>query len=80
VAKATELVPANHTIFGWHVNDIANTIKQLESKGVTFERYEGMNQDEHGVWVSPSGAKVAWFKDPDGNSLSLTQLVNNHDV
>jgi catechol 2,3-dioxygenase-like lactoylglutathione lyase family enzyme len=65
--------PAPFTILGWSVSDIATTVKSLRKKGVEFERYEGMQQDRLGVWSSPSGAKVAWFKDPDGNVLSLTE-------
>src|SRR6266566_671373 len=59
--------PAPFTILGWSVSDIARTVKDLHEKGVKFERYEGMQQDRLGVWSSPGGAKVAWFKDPDGN-------------
>jgi catechol 2,3-dioxygenase-like lactoylglutathione lyase family enzyme len=66
--------PAAFTILGWTVPDIAETIRALDKKGVLFERYEGMDQDALGVWTSPSGAKVAWFKDPDGNVLSLTEI------
>jgi catechol 2,3-dioxygenase-like lactoylglutathione lyase family enzyme len=64
---------APFTILGWSVGDIAKAVKTLHDKGVTFERYPGMGQDEKGVWNSPSGAKVAWFKDPDGNVLSITE-------
>ena len=74
IAKVDELVPAVHTVLGWHVSDISTTVESLSTRGVLFARYNGMDQDEFGVWVSPSGAKVAWFKDPDGNNLSLTQL------
>lgn len=74
VQKVEELSPARHTVLGWHVSDIRAEIEELKRKGVIFERYEGLLQDEQGVWVSPSGAKVAWFKDPDGNTLSLTQF------
>ena len=49
------------------------TMRGLIKKGVVFERYDGMNQDELGVWTSPSGARIAWFRDPDGNVLSITQ-------
>jgi catechol 2,3-dioxygenase-like lactoylglutathione lyase family enzyme len=52
----------------------AARIGELTSKGVCFERYPGLPQDELGAWTTPSGAKVAWFKDPDGNTLSLTQF------
>ena len=74
VAIADEFEPANHTVLGWNVIDIASTVKDLVARGVIFEAFEGMPQDEYGIWDSPSGAKVAWFKDPDGNCLSLTQL------
>ena len=66
--------PAAFTILGWTVSDIAETIRALGKKGVLFERYEGMTQDTLGVWKSPSGARIAWFKDPDGNVLSITQI------
>jgi len=73
VTKVEEFIRAEHTVFGWYVNNIEETVKDLVTAGVVFEVYEGMLQDENGVWVSPSGAKVAWFKDPDGNNLSITQ-------
>jgi catechol 2,3-dioxygenase-like lactoylglutathione lyase family enzyme len=64
-----------HTVLGWEVEDIAATIKALKAKGVRFTIYDGMGQDELGVWSAPGGrAKVAWFLDPDGNNLSLTQF------
>jgi catechol 2,3-dioxygenase-like lactoylglutathione lyase family enzyme len=66
--------PMGMTVLGWTVEDIAGTVDALRERGVTFERYPGMTQDDAGVWASPSGAKVAWFKDPDGNLLSLTQF------
>jgi catechol 2,3-dioxygenase-like lactoylglutathione lyase family enzyme len=62
-----------HTVLGWLVPDIAAATSQLSSRGVQFERYGGMDQDESGVWTAPSGDRVAWFKDPDGNTLSLSQ-------
>ena len=65
--------PAPHTVLGWTVEDIHATMAGLVARGVAFERYPGLDQDEEGVWRSPSGARVAWFKDPDGNVLSLTQ-------
>ena len=65
--------PATFTILGWSVGDIGKTVEGLGKKGVKFERYPGMQQDQKGVWTSPSGAKVAWFKDPDGNVLSVTE-------
>lgn len=74
VTNVGKLVVAPYTVLGWHVNDIAATVKTLQQSGVKFERYAGMAQDELGIWQSPSGARVAWFKDPDGNTLSLTQV------
>ena len=71
---AKELPPAHGTVLGWQVPKIAATVQNLGRFGVRFERYEGMDQDELGIWSSPSGAKVAWFKDPDGNVLSLTEF------
>lgn len=74
VQKVEELIPATHTILGWEVSDIHATIKELRKRGVRFERFAGLAQDKSGVWTSPQGAQVAWFKDPDGNTLSLTQF------
>ena len=73
VSTVPEFKPAPFTILGWHVSDIENTVRSLQKAGVKFERYSGMQQDALGIWNSPSGAKVAWFKDPDGNILSVTQ-------
>jgi catechol 2,3-dioxygenase-like lactoylglutathione lyase family enzyme len=66
--------PAAHTILGWMVEDITAEVRALAGRGVVFTRYEGMGQDEDGVWTAPSGDRVAWFTDPDGNTLSLTQF------
>ena len=74
VQKVKELRPARHTVLGWEVNDIRAEIAELTKKGFRFERFEGLTQNELGIWTSPSGAKVAWFNDPDGNTLSLTQF------
>jgi hypothetical protein len=64
-----------HTVLGWEVPDIVATVRTLKSKGVTFNVYEGFGQDELGIWTSPrSGNRVAWFLDPDGYNLSLTQF------
>jgi catechol 2,3-dioxygenase-like lactoylglutathione lyase family enzyme len=73
LVMAKELPPANGTVLGWQVAEIAETVKNLGQAGVTFERFEGMNQDALGIWSSPGGAKVAWFKDPDGNILSVSE-------
>jgi len=73
ITPVPELVTAKYTVLGWHVRDIVRTAKQLQQARVALERYPGMQQDELGIWNSPSGARVAWFKDPDGNTLSITQ-------
>lgn len=73
LGMGTELAPAHGTVLGWQVPDIIAAVKDLERGGVHFERYPRMKQDELGIWTSPTGAKVAWFKDPDGNILSLSE-------
>ena len=65
--------PAPYTVLGWTVPDIAAAMEDLMSRGVAFERYAGLDQDAAGVWTAPGGARIAWFRDPDGNVLSLTQ-------
>ena len=74
IQKVQSFTPLPFTSLGWTVEDIKATAQQLIEKGVTFERFEWMDQDELGIWSSPSGALVCWFKDPDGNLLSLTQF------
>ncbi len=74
LVMAKQLPPAHGTVLGWSVPDIAATVKDLNQAGVAFERFDGMKQDELGVWASPSGAEIAWFKDPDGNTLSVTEF------
>jgi predicted enzyme related to lactoylglutathione lyase len=74
VQKVQEHTAPNYTVLGWDVADIQASVKTLLSKGVTCERYQWLEQDESGVWTSPSGGQIAWFKDPDGNILSLTQF------
>jgi catechol 2,3-dioxygenase-like lactoylglutathione lyase family enzyme len=65
--------PPPFTVLGWGVDDIAKTVIGLQKSGVKFERYPGLEQDALGVWTAPGNAKVAWFKDPDGNTLSLSE-------
>jgi catechol 2,3-dioxygenase-like lactoylglutathione lyase family enzyme len=74
VSIVQEVAVAPYTVLGWEVPDIASAVKELLGAGVEFERYEKMKQDKLGIWTSPSGARIAWFKDPDGNLLSLTQF------
>lgn len=75
VTNVPELTPAQFTVLGWEVPDITQAVRGLAAKGVAFSRYPGMVQDSDGVWTSPAGARVAWFSDPDGNILSLTQFT-----
>ena len=74
VTPTPNVIAAPYTVLGWEVSDIAKEVKALLERGVTFERYGFMKQDELGVWTAPSGARVAWFKDPDGNLLSVAQI------
>ena len=66
--------PAPFTVLGWDVPDAAAAVDALRAKGIAFDRYPGMDQDERGIWISPAGARIAWFRDPDGNVLSITQF------
>jgi len=75
VTAVAEVARARYTVLGWRVSDIAAMVRGLGGKGVAFLRYDGMDQDESGVWTTPGGDQVAWFADPDGNVLSLTQFA-----
>jgi catechol 2,3-dioxygenase-like lactoylglutathione lyase family enzyme len=68
-----QFTPAQFTILGWQVTGIKKVVAELQGKGVQFERYGFLEQDPLGIWTTPTGEKVAWFKDPDGNILSLSQ-------
>jgi catechol 2,3-dioxygenase-like lactoylglutathione lyase family enzyme len=72
IVRSGEFTPAPFTIFGWEVTDIYATVAELTAKGVEFSRFSFLEQDEAGIWNAPGGPKVAWFKDPDGNTLSLS--------
>lgn len=72
LAKVDNLQPQPFTIAGWQVSDMKKSIGALANRGVDFIRYEGMDQDEVGIWLTPNGDEVAWFRDLDGNTLSLT--------
>ena len=74
IIAVEKITPAAYTQLGWNVEDIEASIRELAGRGVVFERFDGVEQDELGIWRSPGGARVAWFKDPDGNTLSLTQF------
>lgn len=71
ITLVEEVARAPYTVLGWAVDDLEAEIDRLVAAGVAFNRYEGMDQDERGVWTAPSGARIAWFHDPDGNNLSL---------
>jgi predicted enzyme related to lactoylglutathione lyase len=75
VTKVDELAPQPFTVLGWTVTDLKATVEGLAGRSVEFIRYAGMGQDDHGIWTTPGGDLVAWFRDPDGNTLSLTQLA-----
>jgi catechol 2,3-dioxygenase-like lactoylglutathione lyase family enzyme len=68
-----ERPPVVGTVLGWQVPDTAAAVKDLEQAGIAFERYDFLQQDGQGIWTSPTGARVAWFKDPDGNLLSISE-------
>ncbi len=73
IGKVPSFTPVQNTVLGWEARDIGATLQKLVQKGVTFERYPNMGQDADGICTFPNGDKVAWFKDPDGNVLSLSQ-------
>jgi catechol 2,3-dioxygenase-like lactoylglutathione lyase family enzyme len=73
LAKAGNFTAAPFTVLGWQVPMIEGAVAELEQKGVRFEKFPGLQQDQHGIWTAPGGDKVAWFKDPDGNILSVSQ-------
>ena len=73
VTQVAEAVNAPYTVLGWDVRDIRGAALALAARGVTFTRYPGMAQDELGIWTAPSGSRIAWFRDPDGNVLSIAQ-------
>ena len=75
IAKMQEFAPAQFTILGWQVSGIEAMARALQAKGVHFEIFGFFKQDELGIWTAPTGDKVAWFKDPDGNILSISQHV-----
>jgi catechol 2,3-dioxygenase-like lactoylglutathione lyase family enzyme len=75
VTTVHEHHPQSFTVLGWEVDDIESTVKRLSAAGVEFQRYPGLNDSNPlGIWTAPSGARIAWFHDPDNNVLSLTQF------
>ena len=73
IGKMEEFTPASHTVLGWEVPDITAAVRDLRAAGVEFQYYDFMHPDSLGICTFPTGDKVAWFKDPDGNVLSLSQ-------
>ena len=73
IQKVKRKPKINYTVLGWVVTDIQKAVRQLSKAGVEFMRYDGLDQDADGVWHAPSGARVVWFRDPDDNTLSLTE-------
>lgn len=76
VQIVSELEPVGYTVHGWQVADIVRDIEELTSKGVRFRRFDQLTQDALGVWITPDGNKIAWFSDPSGNTLSLTEYTD----
>jgi catechol 2,3-dioxygenase-like lactoylglutathione lyase family enzyme len=74
IQKVKELEPRQFTELGWNLTDIREVVRVLASRGVSFMRVPFLSQDDQGIWTTPDGSQVAWFTDPDGNTLSLTQL------
>jgi len=73
IAKAKEFTPAAYTVLGWEARDIRALVSWLKARGVAFEKYPFVQDQELGIWTAPTGDQVAWFKDPDGNVLSVSQ-------
>jgi catechol 2,3-dioxygenase-like lactoylglutathione lyase family enzyme len=77
IQKLSNFAPALHTVLGWEVPDIGAAVRKLAQQGVEFLRYEHLEQDADGVWTAPGGTRIVWFKDPDGNTLSLGQPIGD---
>jgi hypothetical protein len=77
MSMTKELKPVQYAVLSWIVPDIKKSLTELSGKGVKFEKYDWFKQDELGIWTAPDETKVAWFKDPDGNILGLTEFKKN---
>ncbi len=73
ISKAPDFTPAQSTVLGWEVRDIESVVAWLKKRGVSLEKYPFIQDQDLGIWSAPGGGKVAWFKDPDGNVLSVSQ-------
>jgi catechol 2,3-dioxygenase-like lactoylglutathione lyase family enzyme len=77
VSPVPATAPSEHTVAGFSVDDVDRTLSQLRERGIAFERFDGFAHEENGTITSPDGARVAWFRDPDGNLLSVVQFRRN---
>jgi catechol 2,3-dioxygenase-like lactoylglutathione lyase family enzyme len=73
IGKVQDFTPAPYTVLGWEVSNIEEVAKWLQKRGVTLEKFPFVQDKELGIWTTPNGGKVAWFRDPDGNVLSVSQ-------
>jgi catechol 2,3-dioxygenase-like lactoylglutathione lyase family enzyme len=74
VTVVPDLAPARHTVLGWQVPEIGAAVRELQAAGVQLLHFEGLGQDELEIWTAPDGVRIAWFQDPDGNTLSITEF------
>lgn len=75
ISKVPSFTPQPFTVLDWHVPDISKAVTALLNHDINFELFEGLNFSDDFVWTAPDGVQVAWFKDPDGNMLSVSQRV-----
>ena len=75
ITAVSKVANPGYTVLGWRVADVEAAVHALTLKGVEFTQYDGMDQDLNGIWTTPGGDKVAWFTDPEGNNVSLTEFV-----
>ncbi len=80
LVRTQRFTPADYTIFGWQVPDLDLALDELIPKGIAPVQYEYLDQDRRGVWQAPGGVRIAWFKDPDGNTLSVSQHTALREV
>jgi hypothetical protein len=73
IVKVPDFTPLRSTVLGWKVDDIAGMVDWLRKRGVVFDKYPFVQDKERGIWTAPGGSKIAWFKDPDGNVLSVSE-------
>jgi len=71
--KVPDFTPQGFTVLGWQVSDVEATVEALTQRRVTVEHFDGLSQDDRGIWEAPGGARIAWLRDPDGNLLSVAE-------